>query len=90
MEAVIERISTDGLAPFAKDFITNSFGDDYNQNHKEEFEKRIEKSLAFSPVGERAHCLQCLVEMIQPNIYVKLKFQHLLFAARMNHQHHWL
>jgi 3-oxoadipate enol-lactonase len=49
--AAIKRINSEGLAPFAKDFITNCFGDNYKQHNKDEFEKRIAKSSAFDPVG---------------------------------------
>ena len=55
--AAIKRISTEGLAPFAKDFITNCFGDDYKKNHKDEFEKRIAKSSGFNPVGVKGSLL---------------------------------
>jgi hypothetical protein len=49
--AGIKRINKEGLAPFAKDFITNCFGDDFKQNRKENLEKIIEKSSPFNPVG---------------------------------------
>jgi len=55
--AAIKRINTEGLAPFAKDFITNCFGDNYKKNHKEEFEKRITKSSGFDPVGVKGSLL---------------------------------
>lgn len=58
--AAIKRINTEGLAPFAKDFITNCFGDHYKQNHKDEFEKRIEKSLGFNPIGVKGSLLAML------------------------------
>ncbi len=58
--AAIKRINTEGLAPFAKDFITNCFGDNYTQNHKEEFEKRIAKSSGFDPVGVKGSLLAML------------------------------
>jgi pimeloyl-ACP methyl ester carboxylesterase len=58
--AAIKRINTEGLAPFAKDFITNCYGDHYKQNHKEEFEKRIVKSSSFDPVGVKGSLLAML------------------------------
>jgi pimeloyl-ACP methyl ester carboxylesterase len=53
----IQRINSEGLAPFTKDFIINCFGDNYKQNNKDEFEKRIEKSSAFDPVGVKGSLL---------------------------------
>lgn len=61
--AAIKRISTEGLAPFTKDFITNCFGDSYIKSNKEEFEKRITISSAFNPIGVRG----CLLAMLGRN-----------------------
>ncbi len=58
--AAIKRINKEGLAPFAKDFITNCFGDDYKQNHKSEFENQIAKSSSFNPVGVKGSLLAML------------------------------
>jgi pimeloyl-ACP methyl ester carboxylesterase len=58
--AAINRINKEGLAPFAKDFITNCYGDFYKHNYKEEFEKRIAKSSAFDPVGVKGSLLAML------------------------------
>jgi len=58
--AGIKRINKEGLAPFAKDFITNCFGDDFKQNRKEAFQKIIEKSSQFNPVGVKG----CLLSML--------------------------
>ena len=58
--AGIKRINKEGLAPFAKDFITNCFGDDFKQNKKEELQKIIEKSSQFNPVGVKG----CLLAML--------------------------
>lgn len=58
--AGIKRINKEGLAPFAKDFITNCFGDDFKQNRKEELQKIIEKSSQFNPVGVKG----CLLAML--------------------------
>lgn len=56
----IKRINKEGLASFAKDFITNCFGDDFKQNKKEELRKIIEKSSGFNPVGVKG----CLLAML--------------------------
>lgn len=56
----IKRISTEGLAPFAKDFITNCYGDHYKQNNKDDFEKRIEKSSSFDSIGVKGSLLAML------------------------------
>jgi pimeloyl-ACP methyl ester carboxylesterase len=56
----IKRINTEGLEPFTKDFITNCFGDNYKQNHKDEFEKRIAKSSSFNPIGVKGSSLSML------------------------------
>ena len=61
--AAIKRINTEGLAPFAKNFITNCFGDDYKKNSKEEFEKQIAKSSSFNPAGVKG----CLLAMLGRN-----------------------
>ena len=58
--AAIKRINTEGLAPFAKDFITNCYGDYYKQHQKEEFENRITKSSAFNPIGVKGSLLAML------------------------------
>lgn len=58
--AAIKRINTEGLAPFAKDFITNCFAEDFKQNKKEELERIINKSAAFNPVGVKG----CLLAML--------------------------
>jgi len=49
--AGIKRINKEGLAPFAKEFITNCFGNDFKQNKINDLEKIIEKSSQFNPVG---------------------------------------
>ena len=58
--AAIKRITTEGLAPFAKDFITNCYGDHYKQNNKDDFEKRIEKSSSFDSIGVKGSLLAML------------------------------
>lgn len=58
--AAIKRINTEGLAAFARDFITNCYGDYYKQHQKEEFENRITKSSAFNPIGVKGSLLAML------------------------------
>ncbi|MDZ7625740.1 MAG: alpha/beta hydrolase [Ignavibacteriaceae bacterium] len=58
--AGIKRINKEGLAPFAKDFITNCFGEDFKQNRKEVFQNIIEKSSQFNPVGVKGGLLAML------------------------------
>lgn len=58
--AAIKRINTEGLAPFAKDFITNCYGDHYKQNNKNDFENRIAKSSVFDPIGVKGSLLAML------------------------------
>jgi pimeloyl-ACP methyl ester carboxylesterase len=58
--AGIKRISTEGLASFAKDFITNCFGDYFKQNKKEELDKIIEKSSKFDMVGVKGSLIAML------------------------------
>lgn len=58
--AAIKRINTEGLAPFAKDFITNCFAEDFKQSKKEDLERIIKKSAAFNPLGVKG----CLLAML--------------------------
>lgn len=58
--AGIKRINDEGLAPFAKDFITNCFGDYFKQNKKEELEEIIAASSRFDPVGVKGSLLAML------------------------------
>lgn len=58
--AGIKRINNEGLSPFAKDFITNCFGDYFKQNKKDELEKIIEASSKFDPVGVKGSLLAML------------------------------
>lgn len=58
--AAINRINKDGLAPFAKDFITNCYGDRYKQHNKVDFDNRILKSSAFDPIGVKGSLLAML------------------------------
>lgn len=58
--AGIKRINTEGLAPFAKDFITNCFGDYFKQNKKEDLNRIIETSSQYNPAGVKG----CLLAML--------------------------
>lgn len=58
--AAIKRINTEGLPPFAKDFITNCYGDRYKQHNKVDFDNRILKSSAFDPIGVKGSLLAML------------------------------
>ena len=58
--AAIKRINTEGLTLFAKDFVTNCYGDHYKKNHKDDFEKRIAKSSTFDPSGVKGSLLAML------------------------------
>lgn len=79
--AAIKRISTEGLAPFAKDFITNCFGDDYKKNHKDEFEKRIAKSSGFNPVGVKGSLLAMLGRNDTTEYLSKIKIPALIICG---------
>jgi pimeloyl-ACP methyl ester carboxylesterase len=58
--AAIKRINSEGIEPFAKDFITNCYGDHYKQKYRDDFEKRIAKSSGFDPVGVKGSLLAML------------------------------
>ncbi|MBE0570556.1 MAG: alpha/beta fold hydrolase [Ignavibacteriaceae bacterium] len=58
--AGIKRINKEGLAPFAKEFIANCFGEVFKQNKKEGLQKIIEKSTKFNPIGVKG----CLIAML--------------------------
>jgi len=58
--AGIKRINDEGLAPFAKDFITNCFGVYFKQNKKEELETIINTSSRYDPAGVKG----CLLAML--------------------------
>jgi len=79
--AAIKRINTEGLAPFAKDFITNCFGDDYKKNHKDEFEKRIAKSSGFNPVGVKGSLLAMLGRNDTTEYLSKIKIPALIICG---------
>lgn len=58
--AGIKRINIEGLAPFAKDFIPNCFGDFFRQNKKEELDRIIETSSKYDPAGVKGGLLAML------------------------------
>lgn len=58
--AAIKRINTEGLAPYARDFMATCFSDHYKKNHQGELQKKIEKSSRFNPAGVKG----CLIAML--------------------------
>lgn len=58
--AAIKRINTEGLAPFASDFIKNCFADEFKTNKQTELNQIIEKSSGFNPIGVKG----CLLAML--------------------------
>lgn len=80
----IKRINTEGLAPFAKDFITNCFGDNYKQHNKDEFEKRISKSSAFDPVGVKGSLLAMLSRTDTSDYLNKIKIPTLVICGEFD------
>lgn len=80
----IKRINTEGLAPFVKDFITNCFGNDYKQNNKEEFEKRIAKSSSFNPVGVKGSLLAMLGRNDTTEYLSKIKIPTLVICGEQD------
>ncbi len=82
--AAIKRINTEGLAPFAKEFITNCFGDNYKQNHKEEFEKQIAKSSTFNPVGVKGSFLAMLGRNDTTEYLSKIKIPTLVICGEFD------
>lgn len=79
--AAIKRINTEGLAPFAKDFITNCYGEYYKQKHKDEFEKRIAKSSTFNPVGVKGSLLAMLGRNDTTEYLSKIKIPALIICG---------
>ena len=79
----IKRINTEGLAPFTKDFITNCFGDNYKQNNKDEFEKRIAKSSAFDPIGVKGSLLAMIGRNDTTEYLSKIKIPALNYLWRV-------
>ncbi|MDP2366508.1 MAG: alpha/beta fold hydrolase, partial [Ignavibacteria bacterium] len=82
--AAIKRINTEGLAPFAKDFITNCYGDHYKQNNKDEFEKRIAKSSAFDPAGVKGSLLAMMGRNDTTEYLYKIKIPTLVICGELD------
>jgi 3-oxoadipate enol-lactonase len=80
----IKRIDTEGLAPFVKDFITNCFGDNYKQNNKTEFEKRIAKSSVFNPLGVKGSLLAMLSRTDTSDYLNKIKIPTLVICGEFD------
>jgi pimeloyl-ACP methyl ester carboxylesterase len=82
--AAIKRVNTEGLEPFTKDFITNCFGDDYKQNKKPEFEKRIAKSSGFDPAGVKGSLLAMLGRNDTTEYLSKIKIPALVICGEFD------
>lgn len=82
--AAIKRINTEGLASFARDFITNCFGNNYKQNNKDEFEKRIAKSSSFNPVGVKGSLLAMLGRNDTTEYLSKIKIPALVICGEFD------
>lgn len=82
--AAIKRITTEGLAPFAKDFITNCYGDHYKQNNKDDFEKRIEKSSSFDSIGVKGSLLAMLGRNDTTEYLSKIKIPALVICGEQD------
>lgn len=82
--AAIKRINTEGVSPFAKEFITNCFGEDYKQNNKEEFEKQIAKSSAFDPIGVKGSLIAMLGRNDTTEYLSKIKIPALIICGEFD------
>jgi pimeloyl-ACP methyl ester carboxylesterase len=82
--AAIKRINSEGLAPFAKDFITNCFGDNYKQHNKEEFEMRIAKSSVYDPVGVKGSLVAMLGRNDTTEYLSKIKIPALVICGEFD------
>ncbi|MCW8894344.1 MAG: alpha/beta hydrolase [Sulfurimonas sp.] len=61
--AAIKKINSEGLTPFVKDFITLCYGELYKREHLEDFQKRIDLSASYNPLGVKG----CLLAMLSRN-----------------------
>lgn len=61
--AAIKRINSEGLAPFVKDFISLCYGEAYKREHQADFQKRVQKSASYNPLGVKG----CLLAMLSRN-----------------------
>jgi 3-oxoadipate enol-lactonase len=82
--AAIKRINTEGLASFAKDFITNCFGDDYKQNNKDDFEKQIVNSSSFDPIGVKGSLIAMLGRNDTTEYLSKIKIPALVICGEFD------
>ena len=82
--AAIKKINDEGLAPFAKDFITNCLGDFYKQNHKDDFEKRIAKSSTFNPIGVKGSLLAMIGRNDTTEYLSKIKIPALVLCGEFD------
>jgi pimeloyl-ACP methyl ester carboxylesterase len=82
--AGIKRISTEGLAPFAKDFITNCFGDDFKKNKKSELESIIEKSSDYDPSGVKGSLLAMISRTDTTSNLGKIKIPALIICGEQD------
>ncbi len=82
--AAIKRINTEGLAPFARDFITNCYADFYKQNHKYELEKRIINSSAFNPTGVKGSLLAMISRNDTTEFLSQIKIPALVLCGEMD------
>ena len=55
----IKKINEEGLDSFIPDFIKNCFSDQFKENNSKEYNKIIERSLSFDPIGVKG----CLLAM---------------------------
>lgn len=79
--AGIKRINTEGLYPFAKDFITNCFAEQFKNNKKDELNKIIEKSSEFDPIGVKGSLLAMLSRTDTTSVLSKINIPTLLICG---------
>lgn len=82
--AGIKRISTEGLATFAKDFITNCFGDHFKKNKITELDKIIDNSSKFDPAGVKGCLLAMLGRTDTTESLEKIKIPTLLICGEQD------
>jgi 3-oxoadipate enol-lactonase len=82
--AAIKRISTEGLAPFVKDFIANCYGDHYKQNNKDDFEKQIVNSSSFDPIGVKGSLIAMLGRNDTTEYLSKIKIPALVICGEFD------
>ncbi len=77
----IKRVSEEGLEGYAKDFISTCFGDEFKKNKKDEFEKIIQRSSAFNPVGVKGCQLAMLSRTDTTDYLEKIKIPSLVICG---------